>query len=322
MTKRVKIWLICAAVLILIGTIIFAGIMAVINWDFTKLSTVKYHSNEHNVYEAFQNIDISTDTAHIRFVPSNNDNTSIVCREKKNINHSVEVANGTLSIKCNDTRKWYEYVEIMSFGTPEITVYLPETEYKSLTVKGSTGDVEIPPFLSFDSIDVKISTGDIESCASAETIRLKASTGDISVESVTAKSLDVSASTGDVEIENVKAENIGIYVTTGDTDIDNVICNNISSDGTTGDITLNNTVVSEQLKVKRNTGDVQLNRCDADEITIKTTTGHVHGSLLSGKEFITSTDTGSVSVPQSTSDGKCHITTDTGNIKITVKALH
>ena len=42
MGKRMKIWLIIAAALILIGCILFAGVMTVMKWDFTKLSTVKY----------------------------------------------------------------------------------------------------------------------------------------------------------------------------------------------------------------------------------------------------------------------------------------
>ena len=50
-----------------------------------------------------------------------------------------------------------------------------------------------------------------------------------------------------------------------------------------------------------------------------TDTGDVKGSLLSEKIFIPTTDTGDVDVPKTVTGGRCEITTDTGDIKITVK---
>ena len=51
---------------------------------------------------------------------------------------------------------------------------------------------------------------------------------------------------------------------------------------------------------------------------MKTDTGKVVGSLLSEKVFIAETSTGKVSVPKTTTGGKCEITTSTGDIKIEV----
>ena len=42
MSKATKVWLIIATSLLLIGCIICGGAMAMLNWDFTKLSTTKY----------------------------------------------------------------------------------------------------------------------------------------------------------------------------------------------------------------------------------------------------------------------------------------
>ena len=38
MSKSMKIWLIVATSLILVGGIIFGGIMMALNWDFSKIS--------------------------------------------------------------------------------------------------------------------------------------------------------------------------------------------------------------------------------------------------------------------------------------------
>jgi tRNA pseudouridine55 synthase len=51
---------------------------------------------------------------------------------------------------------------------------------------------------------------------------------------------------------------------------------------------------------------------------VKTDTGDVTGSLLTGKTFIPHSDTGKVVLPDSTLGGRCEITTDTGDIRITV----
>ena len=57
---------------------------------------------------------------------------------------------------------------------------------------------------------------------------------------------------------------------------------------------------------------------DAAEIFVKTSTGDVSGSLLTEKVFITDTSTGKVSVPKTTTGGKCELITSTGDIKIEI----
>ncbi len=54
--NKTKIWLIVAVALILVGLIIFAGVMTMLKWDFSKLSTEKYVTNEYTVREKFEKI--------------------------------------------------------------------------------------------------------------------------------------------------------------------------------------------------------------------------------------------------------------------------
>ena len=122
MRTRTKVWLIIAASLVLIGSIVFGGVMSVLKWDFTKLSTVKYENNDYKIHDDYQHISIITDTADIVFVPCESPTTSVSCYEQKNNMHSVSVKDGTLEIEIVDTRKWYEYIGI-NFGTPKRTVF-------------------------------------------------------------------------------------------------------------------------------------------------------------------------------------------------------
>ena len=51
MKKSTKIWLIIATSLVLFGCILFAGTMAILQWDFTKLSTVTYETSVYQIDE-------------------------------------------------------------------------------------------------------------------------------------------------------------------------------------------------------------------------------------------------------------------------------
>ena len=75
-----------------------------------------------------------------------------------------------------------------------------------------------------------------------------------------------------------------------------------------------------RFEIKRSTGKVIFEDCDAAEIFIKTSTGKVKGSLLSEKIFIIETNTGRVDVPKTLTGGRCEISTDTGNIFVEIKS--
>ena len=285
----------------------------------TACSSMNYETNIHEINEEFNNISIKTDTADIAFVPSNDGMCRVVCYEDAKKNHSVEVQNGTLTLDGVNNKKWYDYIGI-NIDPPKITVYLPEAEYSSLIIEESTGDIDILRDFKFKSIDVSLSTGDVKCYASAaEAIKIAASTGEICAESISASSLDITVSTGKVTVSDMTCDgNITIGVSTGKTYLTDIVCKNLISTGRTGDISLKNVISTEKISVERSTGDVTLDRSDAAELFITTSTGDVEGSLLTDKVFITKTDTGRINVPNSITGGRCEITTETGDIKISI----
>lgn len=317
MSKSVKIWLIVATSLILVGGIIFGGIMMALNWDFSKISTVKYETNEYEISDSYKNIKVITDTADITFVPS--ENTKVVCYEEIKAKHIVTVQDDTLIIEAA-SKKWYEHIGI-NFGSPKITVYIPAGEYGALTINGDTSDTEIPKEFKFESIDISQSTGDVKCLASTSgDIKIKTSTGNIKVENITAASLNLTVSTGNINATKIECiGDLSVKVTTGKVKLENIRCSNLISTGDTGDITLTNVITDKSIDIERTTGDVKFDGCDAGELIITTDTGNVKGTLLSDKVFIVKSDTGSIKVPETASGGKCKITTDTGDIKIEIK---
>ena len=319
MRKCTKIWLITAASLILLGGILYVGVMSMLGWNFKNLSTVRYETNEYEISEAYRSISVMTDTADIVFVPSEDGRTTVTCHEEQRMKHTVSVQGGTLVIERVDTRKWYHHIGI-SFGSPKITVSIPEGTLGALSVKASTGDVKISQDFGFERVNVSLSTGDATCYASVSgDLKIRTSTGHIRLENLTAGSVDLRATTGAINASSVTCVgDIKTAVSTGRTTLADITCQSLTSDGSTGDLFMTDVIASESFDIERDTGDVKFERCDAAEIFIETDTGNVKGSLLSEKVFIVDTDTGSKDVPKTVTGGRCEIDTDTGDVKITL----
>lgn len=318
MTKT-KIWLITAAALILIGAILFVGIMMALKWDFGKLSTTQFESNNYSIEEAFKSISINSTTADIVLTVTQDEKPLVICFEETNIKHTVSVKDGTLVIAQMDSRKWYDHIGLFTYS-PKITVCLPEGAYNTLSITESTGDIEIGKEFSFETMDITLTTGDVTNYAAASNIKIKTTTGDIKTENISADQVVLSVSTGDVTVRSVACKgNLNISVSTGDVKLTDAVCNELLSTGNTGDITLRNVTADESLSITRTTGDVKLESCDAGALSIQTDTGDVTGSLLSEKIFITESHTGDVDVPNTAAGGICEITTSTGDILISVE---
>ena len=296
--------------------LIIFGIMML---TMTSCSSRNYETNIHEVNEAFNNISIRANTSDIAFVPSDDGICKVVCYVETKKYHSVEVHDGTLTVNTLNDKKWYDYIGV-NIESPKITVYLSETAYSTLVIEGSTGDIEISKDFEFKSIDISLSTGDVKCYASAtEAINIAASTGDIYVEHTSASSLDLTVSTGNITVSNMTCNrDITIGLSTGKAYLTDIVCKNLTSTGSSGDISLKNVVAAEKISIERITGDVTFEGSDAAELYVTTDTGQVKGSLLTDKVFITKTDTGRIDVPNSITGGRCEITTDTGDIKITI----
>lgn len=299
MSGKVKFWLIVATVLIVLGSSIFAVAMTKNGWDFSKLSTTKYQTNEVSLNEPFNNICIETTTADIKIVKSQ-ESSKAVFFEQENLKHTAVVEDESLKISATDTRKWYDHIGI-SFKAPKVTLYLTETDFQSLQLKTATGDVEVSKEFSFTAVDVLGETGDVKIIGGAtESVKIEVGTGDVFVKDANCKSLEISTSTGDVEMLNSNVTNsVLITVSTGDVELDNLISN-------------------KSITVNSNTGDVEFESIDAPNIFIKTSTGDVEGSVKTGKTFNAKSNTGNVRVPFSTEGGTFVIETDTGDIRVIV----
>ena len=280
MRKSSKGWLIAAAVLVVIGLIMFVAVMTANHWELSNLSTEENITTVCDVTDSFDSISLTADPADVFLTPSDDGKCRVIFFGREDMTHSAQVQNGTLVINAVDERAWNERIGF-NFKSPSVTVYLPEAEYESVTAGTSTGEIRIE-LISADSFDLCVTTGEI------------------TVTDVTCQ--------GDVNAN----------VTTGDVSMINVACRNLLSDGSTGDVSLKNVIAAERLSVERSTGGVIFDRSDAADIFVRTSTGDVTGTLLTEKVFTAESSTGSVNVPAATAGGGCEITTSTGDIDIAI----
>ena len=297
--KKRTIWIIIALCCVIIGTIIFVSGMSKIDWDFKKLGSYNFETNAYEIVDEFNKIEINAKTANINFQLAEDGECKVVCYENKKEKHLTSVDNGVLKINYTNEKRWYDYLHILS-NSPKITVYLPDLDNITLTIKVSTGDVKLPSDFTFESISISGSTCHVKCYASS------------------INQTKIHVSTGDIIIENATAKNYDLHVSTGYAKITNVNCENIVSTGSTSYIKLNNVIASEKISIERSTGKVKFYRCDANELKIITSTGDVEGTLLSDKVFIVKSSTGDIDVPSSITGGRCEITTSTGDIEVRV----
>ena len=332
---------ILATALMVSGVLVMLLALVSCGFNFGKLDTSDGETSTYEIKEEFSNISVDIDTEDLIVDLTDGEYAVVVCEnEKTAISHSVSVNNGTLEIRTVDERKWYDHVNLFSFEKSKIKISLPAGEYGDLTISADTSDICIAKDFDFKSVDISLSTGDTKCYASAsDFIKINASTGDIDVSGVDTGELELSASTGHIGVSGCTADSatmrtstgkinvsyltvnnaLSVSVTTGDVKIANATCGSLTTTGNTGDIKFENVIVAELMSIKRSTGDVELLCCDAGEIAIDTGTGDVKASLLTDKIFIVRTDTGKINAPETTSGGKCKITTDTGNITVTIK---
>lgn len=319
MNKAKKVWLIAAACLVTAGLLAFGGAMVALGMEFAGLSTVDYVTNTYKLQGDFENINITAAEADVVLVWANDGVCRVVSKEWEKVTYSASMNNRTLNVEVHDSRAWYDYIGIF-LEEPTVTVYLPRNSYDTCRITASTGDVSVPRNLSFRDLEIVASTGEVDCLGGADNLNVQSRTGDIFVKECESKELRVTAGTGDVEICETKLGTAWVETTTGDIDLTQITASNCDTKSSTGEVCLENVTALGDLHVETGTGDIELKQCDAGDLELRTSTGDVTASLLSPKLFTAKSSTGRIRVPASAPGEECRITTETGDISVTITA--
>lgn len=235
MKKTAIAILIAVLVVVIGGTLLFAG-MSAVHFDFSKLDRTEYVTNTYDFESTVERIDVKGRTADIDLLAAEDGVCRVISTESEREKYSVSLENGTLSIRpATDVKAW----SLFSFKTPRISVYLPAGSYESLKADVGTGDITADKALTFGTVDVKISTGDLTlNGVQADKVTAHGSTVDIRLSDMTPGTVDVSVSTGKIVLTNVVCSgDLRCESTTGDIKLTDVDGANIYLKASTGDIT-------------------------------------------------------------------------------------
>ena len=308
------------AIPIVIGSLLLIGggaLFGVAVYKSSKNSAVETKTYTATELGEFNKFDIDLTIADLEFKKA--DAVKVEVAETKYDVHTVEVSEGTLKIKGQDTRKWYEHLFNWNwFEKVKVTIYMPKGNYNELKVETATGNVVVSSDFTFTSFDVDVDTGNIKNTAKVtENIKAKTSTGNIVMEGVEAKNMELKTSTGDFKLDNVTLSgDFKAETSTGDYEIKNLTCENYTSKASTGHVNFTNVVVNNHIEIKNGTGHVKMVASDADTLYVKTSTGNINLQLLTSKICQVKKSTGTPQYPTSTTGGLCEVETSTGSVKI------
>lgn len=283
-----KIFVIFGSIVLAAALVLFIAGMSVINWDFSKLSTVQYsvltfEQTDENIHS----IDVRYQTADIA-VSVSPDAEKIAVKYPVRTNAdgeqaavSLKTENGTLYIAESDDN--FEPVTWHIGSVPPVEIVLPAAEYGSLHLQTDTGDMRITDVTAAQNITLQTDTGDIElSGGSAANISATADIGDIRITDVTA------------------AQKITLKSDVGDLTLNSVIAAEIEADAGTGNVSANG-IAADAIGLSADTGDIRgaLAGKEAD-YTISVRIGLGDSNLQSGgsgaKRLNVATDTGDIAL--------------------------
>lgn len=295
--------MICAAfLLVAVGGLMTAAPAAMGNLDMERRKGLSYEMKTFEVKEAFSDIRVEDAECNVRILCAADGHCKVICPEKQDgsIYHTVTVSDGVLSVQRHDERKWFQYIGI-SFGTPDVEVYLPEKEYRQFSARSTAGSIQVEDGFTFESASLESTSGRVRMFSEVK------------------KELKAETTSGSITIENTSPETLAAKSSSGRIVLSHIRSGEITTRSTAGKIELTDVIAEKNLYAKSISGGVALDGCDGGTIRMETTSGSVKGMLLSDKIFITDSTSGSVKVPCSSVGGECEITTTSGSIAIEIK---
>lgn len=207
----------------------------------------------------------------------------------------VVQTSGAISITTGYRPNWN-----LVFGfSAKIKLYIPAGFTGDISIKNSSGTIDITDNFSFQNIHASTSSGSIHalSLISSQDIFLSSSSGSINTGNLTSKgAVTIGQTSGSVHAEQLIAQNIAVKTSSGSINL-------TSATGT-------------QILAETSSGSIRLNELNGD-FTLSTTSGsiHVNGGTGSGHAQSSS---GSVSVALSEAEGDISLASTSGRVQLTL----
>lgn len=208
--------------------------------------------------EAFKKIIVDSSTIDINI--RKGDGYSVTYFVPEDSIPEISNNNGVLDINTTEDNgfTFFDFT-FMDFddNNPYITITTPYEDYTDFKVKTSTGDVTVTD-VKFEG-EIKASTGDIRiNSGELGYVDITTSTGDITVDKIKSVSITANTSTGETRLINSSvSEKLFINTSTGDIELSNDTLGRFEVEGSTSDVTVNNSEI-DKVKISVSTGEVSL----------------------------------------------------------------
>lgn len=216
MKKSKKILLLTASALVLLGIAVSVTAMALLKFDFKRLSTQEMVSKTIEIKQDFVNIEIEQDDCDIIIKPSQNGICSVEYTLESYKNPEIEVEDGTLKIEFED-EDFIHYVGGIYTDSNTVTVYLPENEYNELSVECTSGNITVEKGLVFLNADLESTSGDMKFSANVKNnLSVEATSGDLTfLNNSIEGNVDIVITSGDIRFDKFDAKSFNIKATSG-----------------------------------------------------------------------------------------------------------
>ncbi len=304
MKKTVWIPMIVAAACILAGlACISVGHVLGGHKNMTSADNRPMTTATHDVAEDFDRISVHVGAADVKLLPSETQECRVVTTDIEQIFYTVEVTDSSLTVRAEDTRKWYDHLFVFSGNNSTVTVYLPADTYKSLYARTVSGKIEVDSAFAFTEdvtltvtsgsvtmaasveghTDVKTTSGSIRLSGKAGALTAHSTSGSVCVDHLTvAGEAKLSSTSGRIEVKNTQAGALTADVGSGRVILEDVtVTNAITAETTSGGITLTR-VSGGSMALDTGSGAV--------ELTDTTATGHLQAETTSGSIRLTRAD--------------------------------
>jgi hypothetical protein len=301
MSKGIKIALITAVCLIGIGLVL--GLIGYFTGGSNLFKDEETAERNLVINDAFSDIVIDCVRSKVVLLPSEDGVCRIEADESESCKLTAEVKNGVLNIEQKLRSKWnFSFIgfNFSAFKPYKLNVYLPESEYRDLSVNNVSGGAEAKSGLTFMNATLKTVSGGIRFNASVRS------------------SASFESTSGGIEASGFECELLKADCTSGGIRISNVSCGTANIECTSGGITLTSVVTSGEMEIETMSGGITFDRCDGGSIRAETVSGSIKGSLLSPKVFKADTVSGKIRVPADGDGGLCELETTSGRIEITI----
>lgn len=358
MKDGTKIALLVAGILLILGLGAMTGGMGALRFDFKDLGTADPVTRTAEFTEPVTDISMSGVHCETVLKPASDGVCRVVFTGEEKLLFRALAENGKLTVSVEDKRKWYEMIGVFSFSD-ELTVFLPEREYGSLTAELTSGSLEIPEDFAFSALTAENASGAVKLAASADRLNVHTTSGSISVNGVRAKQAEIGSSSGSVRLSEVTAEetlavqslsglaaldecsareisvsstsagirlsdvdaeeSLTVETTSGSIVLEKGSARDISASSTSGGIRLSEADAEDTLTVESISGGIRLDGGQAQKTEITSSSGSVKGTVTGEYLYDVRTSSGSISVPKSGGSRLFRVTTSSGSVRIEQK---